>query len=230
VDHSDTCFEKHEDVNQKQYFMIRIFIIEDHITITQAGFRNLFRPGRDQIDITGAATSIEETLKNADPENTDLFILDLWLPDANPLENIRLLREHFPGKGIIIYTSESSALWKRRMIKAGALAYILKSAERADIKTAIEKAYIGETYFSGTFESTELDEIIREPNIENKKISPAQKEIVRMIKEGYKHKEIAKVIGVSTSRIEKILSALRSDYHVANNFQLVSLFTELNII
>ena len=116
------------------------------------------------------------------------------------------------------------------MMNEGAMAYITKTANREDIKTAIEKAYIGERYITGSFETDEMEEMVVTSLTEGKKISPAQKEIVLMIKEGYKHKEIATRLGLSYSRIEKILKVLRNQYHVKNNFQLISLLTELKEI
>ena len=109
--------------------MIRIFTIEDHPVIV-TGLRNLFRPSRDEIEIIGSASSVEEAVTRADPDTFDLFLLDLWLPNTNPILNVKKLKEIYPNKPITIFTSENSSSWQRKMFEAGVMAYLLKSADR----------------------------------------------------------------------------------------------------
>ena len=56
--------------------MIRLFTIEDHPVIV-TGLKNLFRPSRDEIEITGAASNVDEAVLRADPETFDIILLDL---------------------------------------------------------------------------------------------------------------------------------------------------------
>ena len=63
--------------------MIRLFVIEDHPVIV-TGLRNLFRPSRDEIEIVGSASNVDDAVIEADPDVFDIFLLDLWLPDSHP--------------------------------------------------------------------------------------------------------------------------------------------------
>jgi DNA-binding NarL/FixJ family response regulator len=85
--------------------MIRLFVIEDHPVIV-TGLRNLFRPSRDEIEIVGSASSVDEAVSRAVSDTFDMILLDLWLPDSHPLLNVKKLKDHFHDKPIVIFTSE----------------------------------------------------------------------------------------------------------------------------
>jgi len=108
--------------------MIRLFIIEDHPVIV-SGLTSLFRKEEEGISISQSAINVAEALTHANPETFDLFLLDLWIPDSNPVDNVKQLRRHFPDKPIVIYTSEETAVWHRKMLHTGVKAYIIKTAD-----------------------------------------------------------------------------------------------------
>jgi len=210
--------------------MIRLFVIEDHLTVIVSSLKYLFRPGRDGIIVTDSVSTIAEAIAKADPENFDLFLLDLYLPGHKPIDNIRKLKEHFPGKPIAIYTSEKSNSWKQRMMDEGASTYITKDATRDDLKNAIQKAARGEFFIYGKMEPDETEVAGGDDLLKVNNLSPVQNEIVKLISEGLTHKQISEQIGVHRSMIEKILKEIRKKFGVSNNLELIKLFTRLGVI
>ena len=83
--------------------MIRLFSIEDHWLVTD-GLRTKFRKSRDEIVITCSAETIEDAIEGKHDDAFDIILLDLFLPGTEPLENIRKLKERYPGKPIVILT------------------------------------------------------------------------------------------------------------------------------
>jgi DNA-binding NarL/FixJ family response regulator len=210
--------------------MIRLFIIEDHVTVIVSSLRFLFRPQRDNIHVAGFATTVDEAITNADPESFDLLILDLYIPGYQPLDNIRRLKTQFPGKPIAIYTSESSAIWRNRMMEEGAIAFITKDATREELKIAIQKASRGETVYFGKARPSEQSTTTGEPFGEPIRLTPVQHQLVRYLSEGLSHKEIAELTGMSRSLIQKILNNIRASVKVKNNLELISLLTQKGVI
>lgn len=206
--------------------MIRLFVIEDHVTVIISSMRYLFRPSRDHIVVSGFATSVEEAINNADTGKFDLFVLDLYIPGYDPLENIRRLIENFPDKPIAIYSGEKSVSWKNKMIKAGAKTYITKDATREEHKFALQKAANGELYYSAML-GISIDQITGRSTSTSTSlnITPFQQEIVGLLSEGFTHKEISEKIGISRSLIEKILKNLRKSLNVKNNNELIKILT-----
>jgi two-component system, NarL family, response regulator, fimbrial Z protein, FimZ len=209
--------------------MIRLFTIEDHPVII-TGLRNLFRPSRDGIEIVGSANHVDETILKADPDSFDIFLLDLWIPSSHPLQNVKRIKEKFPNKPIVIFTSEESMIWQRKMFEAGVVAYLFKTAEKAEIKATLEKVAKGLTIFSGVIDPTE-DEKFRATFTEPKYIlTPNQKELVVMLSNGLSQQAIADEKNTSISNVEKTLKHIREKCHAKSNVELIKILIERGVI
>ena len=213
--------------------MIRLFVIEDHPIIV-TGLRNLFRPSRDGVEINGSSASAEEAILIADPAIFDIIMLDLWLQASTPGENIKMLKEKFPDKPIVMFTSESSSVWQRKMFDAGATAYLLKTAEKNEIKLTLEKVAVATTVFAGIMEQDFLNKKLSpEPlSIISAKhfLTPNQLEIAIMLSDGVTQKKIADSKGTSISNIEKTIKHIREAFNARNNAELIKILLEQGII
>ncbi len=209
--------------------MIRLFTIEDHPVII-TGLRNTFRPSRDGIEIIGSASNVDEAVKLADPSLFDVFLLDLWIPGYQPLQNIRKIRQCFPGKPVVIFTSEDSTLWQRKMFEAGAMAYLLKSAEKNEIRMTLEKVAQGMTVFTGMIEP-EREQTFRAGFADPRYIlTPNQKEYVVFLSNGLTQQEIAEKKSLSISTVEKTIKNIREKCSARNNAELVKILLERGVI
>lgn len=209
--------------------MIRLFVIEDNATIIVAGFKKLFYPKRDGIIVCGQSDTVEEAIISADPNEFDIFILDLWLENRKPLINIRRLKNHFPDKPIIIYTSEISLAWKNRMFEEKAMAYVSKKAGRSQIKTAIDTVAKGEVYFPVDLSQLSSKNVQVTIGGKTHILTSAQVEIIQLLKKGLTHQEIADLIRKSESRLEQILKELRDELSCKNNIQLLTILGEFDV-
>ena len=209
--------------------MIRLFTIEDHPVII-TGLRNLFRPSRDGIEIIGSANHVDEVILKAEAETFDIFLLDLWIPSSHPLQNVKRIKEKFPTKPIVIFTSEESMIWQRKMFEAGAVAYLLKNADKSEIKSTLEKVARGLTIFSGIIEPAE-DEKFRAAFTDPKYIlTPNQKELVVMLSNGLSQQAIADQKGTSISNVEKTLKHIREKCHAKSNVELIKILIERGVL
>jgi len=209
--------------------MIRLFTIEDHPVII-TGLRNTFRPSRDGIEIIGSANNVDEAIAAADPATFDVFLLDLWIPGYQPLQNIKKIRMRFPGKPVVIFTSEDSTIWQRKMFEAGAMAYLLKSAEKKEISLTLEKVAKGMTVFTGMIEP-EREQAFRSGFADPGFIlTPNQKEYVVLLSNGLTQQEIAEKKSLSISTVEKTIKVIREKCNARNNAELVKILFERGTI
>ena len=202
--------------------MIRLFVIEDHHVIV-SGLRNIFRPSRDQIEIVITASSIKEALQHKPSEVFDLILLDLWLQEGDPEENFYQVRQHFPGKPIVIYTHEQLFLWQRKMYRAGVNGYLIKTADKAAIKSTFEKVLLGETVYSDAMKQYNAKKNIFESGNSLLGLSPDQERIVQLLADGYALKQIADKQCRSTSTIEKTLKEIRKKFDANTNVALLKI-------
>jgi DNA-binding NarL/FixJ family response regulator len=208
-------------INQGAERMIRIYLIEDHHVIIVSGFKRLFNASRDGIEVGGSSGNVEDVIARVSPDSFDILILDLWLENRMPIENIRRLKSHFPGKPIIIYTSETSYSWRQVMYREGAMAYLTKSATRQEIRSTLEKVSAGEKYFPLMIDQVLGKEAVSGPE-SAPSLTPIQQEVVLLLRKGMTHKEIAAAIHTSVSNLEKMFKTLRDRFNVKNNIELLT--------
>ena len=191
---------------------IKIFVIEDHpVFIT--GLRNSFRESRDNVSIAGSGNTLPEGVKLAAQTDFDIFLLDLYLPDSDPLENVRILKKVFPDKPIVILTSETRAIWKYWMAEAGVLGYIQKGVSRSTILEILRKAVKG----ISSIDSADYMPKTGEPPF----LTPDQQEIMLLLSKGMTLKDISGNSQMSVSMIEKNLRILRKNFNMQTNAGLV---------
>ena len=120
--------------------LIRLLVVEDNATLVLAGLRNFFRPGRDQIQVAHVAENVEQVVVQLAESDFDVIILDLFIPHSTPTNNIQALKQKYPGKPIVVYSSMDSKIWRRKMWELGASGYVHKNDGRDILKQAIVDA------------------------------------------------------------------------------------------
>jgi len=209
--------------------MIRLFVVEDHPVIV-TGLRNLFRPSRDEIEIVGSASNVDDAILHADAAAFDIFLLDLWLPDSHPLMNVKKIKDKFRDKPIVIFTSEEASSWQRKMFEAGVMAYLLKSTNKVEIKTTLEKVMKGQIVFSGMVEPDYEKKLASVLSGQKFHLTPNQQELVILLSSGLTQQQIADKKLTSVSTVEKTLKHIREKCDAKNNAELVRILLEKGII
>ena len=199
--------------------MIRIFIIEDH-PVTIAGIRNFFRPSRDTSTVTKASIDINEALMIEDPDSFDVILLDLFLPSGKPMENYIKIAAKYPGKPIIIYSGDSSIWWQRNMYRLGCRGFLSKNSDKSLIEETLKRVMNGETVYS-----TAISEYQTKRSIEGYKDSKysftiEQQEIINDFIEGMSSKEIAQILGIDRSTVNKHLKKIKNKFGVTSDVEL----------
>ncbi len=123
---------------------IRIGIADDHLLIIN-GLETMLQasPHHKLIfkALTGAA--LMEALEQEAP---DVLLLDIQLPDANGVDLCKQVSELYPDVRVIALTNHEETMYVRKMMRNGALGYLLKSTDPESLLAAIGKAYDGEEY------------------------------------------------------------------------------------
>jgi DNA-binding NarL/FixJ family response regulator len=209
--------------------LIRLLIIEDNATIVLAALRNFFRPGRDQIQVTQVAENVEQVINQIPESDFDVIILDLFIPYTTPIHNIQSLQQKFPGKPVVVYSSMDSKIWRRKMWELGASGYVHKNDGRDILKKAIQDAFNGKVVFNeeDAYERTKSDPARA---IYEHTLSTMEKEILTMLVDGRKYKEIAQSLQLNTTIVDSIIKRLREKFNTRSTPQLIHLLTEQGLL
>jgi len=205
--------------------MIRLFSIEDHWLVTD-GLRTKFRKSRDEIVITCSAETIEDAIEGKHDDAFDIILLDLFIPGTEPLENIRKLKDRYPGKPIVILTGEEQEIWRMQVAEAGVVAYITKHARKGEMVDILKRVSEGENILMGQMGPVTNHQPAPHKDQDLFRIKPTEKELLSQLAKGLLQKQIALNLNMSESAIEKMLRKLRKQFFVNSTLKLVRLLEQ----
>ena len=186
--------------------MIRIAIADDH-ALVRDGLRQLLGQYED-LELVGEAADGEEATRVAAEQEPDVFLMDLEMPGVDGVEATRRIVAEESGARVVILTSFSDRERIIDALDAGAIGYLLKDAEPADLVSGIRAAARGESPLAPKA-ATEVLSARRErrPAAE---LTEREREVLALIGEGLPNKLIARRLDIS----EKTVKA-----HVTRIFQ-----------
>lgn len=184
----------------------RIIIVEDQ-TILREGLRSLlaFQP---DLEIVGEAKDGLEAIRKVDKLLPDLVMTDLSMPRMSGLEAIKEIKKRWPKIKILALTVNDGEEYVLAALKAGVDGYILKDATNAELLQAIRDILSGNRVLSPGISEKVIEGYLENKNKQEIKslwdtLTVREREILRLIGEGKKNKEIAGFLSISPNTVEK---------------------------
>jgi len=198
---------------------IRVLVVDDQ-AIVRKGIRALLAEV-ETIAVVGEAANGAEAVAQAQALEPDVTLMDLVMPVMDGLEAIRQITARQPGARILVLTSFAGDDKVFPAIKAGALGYLLKDSEPAELIHAIEQVSRGEPSLHPSIAIKVLQELRRPAQ----KTPPAhaltarEVEVLRLVAKGLSNREIAAQLTTTEATIKTHVSSILSKLHLANRVQ-----------
>ena len=179
---------------------IRILIADDH-TLMRAGLAAFLKITED-FEVVGEAADGMEVIEAAKKLKPDVILMDIAMPTLGGLEATLAIKKINPAIKILVLTQYEDTLYVRRFLKAGASGFILKKAVTTDLITAINAVARGEMYLHPSVASTVIENYLGVKKDLSKEdpydaLTDREKGVLKLIAEGYTHKEIADTLNIS---------------------------------
>ena len=189
----------------------RIVIAEDH-TILREGLRVLLCSD-PEFEVVGEAEDGRDAIRCVENLSPDLVLMDLSMPRMNGLEAIKEIKKRSPETKIITLTVHKTEEYILAALEAGADGYVLKDATHSELVIAIKNVLIGKRYLDSGISEKVIEGYLEGKRTLNTKspwdaLTPREREILKLIAEGYKNKEIADYLFISLKTVEKHRSNL----------------------
>lgn len=215
---------------KKQYGVV---IAEDH-TILREGLRALLSSQQD-LKVVGEAQDGREAIRcvqNADP---DVILMDLSMPRMNGLDAIREIKKTNPGTKIIALTVHKTEEYVLATLQAGADGYVLKDATHSELVMAIMNVLGGNRYLSPGVSEKVIDGYLKGRGALKSQsawdtLTQREREILKLIAEGYKNKDIADYLCISLKTVEKHRTNLMNKLDLHNVAALTALAIDKGLI
>ena len=199
-----------------------ILLADDH-SILRAGLRSILNT-KSELDVVAEASNGIDAIKAALSIKPDLLLTDLSMPKKNGTEAISEIKKRLPDTKCLVLTMHTSEEHIRMALNAGADGYILKDDSHEELLTAIKTVLSGKTYLSpsicgnvvhGYLNSSAAVKSVTPSDA----LTPREREVIKLIAEGNRSKDIAEDLSISIKTVEKHRSNLmkKLDMHSISN-------------
>lgn len=185
---------------------LRIVLADDH-TILREGLRALLTAD-SSFEIVGEARDGREAVRCIEKLGPDLLLMDLSMPRMSGMDAIREIKKRYPETKIIALTVHKTEEYLLTTLQAGADAYVLKDATHDELIMAIKNVMGGKSYLSPGVSEKVIEGYLEGKEITRSRsswetLSQREREVLKLIAEGYKNKEIAEDLCISLKTVEK---------------------------
>ncbi|OMG56388.1 DNA-binding response regulator [Azonexus hydrophilus] len=179
---------------------ITIVLADDHKMFREA--LKLSLSSVADILLVGEAGSGAETLAAVTATRPDVLILDIALPDMNGIEVAKELKQSFPALGIVALSGYADRMFVEEMLKAGAAAYVVKSAGADELVAAIRAVALGERYMSSDAQNSVMQGVVQKDTPPRSVLSPREQQVLRLLARGMRSTQIAQELGIAATTVE----------------------------
>jgi DNA-binding NarL/FixJ family response regulator len=193
---------------------MKLLIVDDHAVVRQ-GFAVLAEQAFAEAVVVQAGTADQALACVAQHPDLDMVVLDLVLPGGGGLAMIADIGRLRPDLPVLVLASSEDVSDIRRALALGACGYVPKSAAASTLVSAIRLGLEGETYVPPLV-------LNAPPPAAARLVTPRQRDVLRLLEQGYSNKAIGSALGLSEKTVKAHLASLFKTLNVGNRTQAIS--------
>jgi DNA-binding NarL/FixJ family response regulator len=182
---------------------IRVMLVDDH-KLFRSGIRALLRT-LDDIEAVAEAADGREAVRLIAAQRPDVILMDIMMPNLNGLDAAARIVRAFPGARVVILSMNADEDSVLKALRAGAVGYLVKTTDPAELELAIRAAARGERFLSSAVSEHVVAACLTRVDKEQmslERLPLRQREVLQLIAEGHTTKEIAAKLDISAKTAE----------------------------
>lgn len=210
---------------------IRVLLAEDHHVVRQ-GLRALLETVPD-FEIVGEAADGRHVLLEVERLRPDVLLLDLMLPELHGLEVARRVARRTSTRVVILSMHDNEG-YVVKALQHGALGYVLKGSQMADLVQAMREAFAGRFYLSPPLSDLAVHAYLEKANAGGGDIydslTPREREILQLVAEGHSNAAIGERLFISPRTVETHRAHIMQKLGLKNHADVVRFALQRGIL
>jgi DNA-binding NarL/FixJ family response regulator len=211
---SEACINHGEDLAMGT---TRVVLADDH-AVVRAGLRSALT-SVPECEVVGEAANGPQLLAVLAQHQPDLLVVDVAMPDFDPIATIRRIRTTYPAMKILVVSAYDDQSYVVGLLAAGVNGYHLKDQPLSDLQLAVQRIIAGGNWISGPLLSRLIQatpQLTRSPQMA---LTRRQRELLRLIVQGYDNRRMAQEMSLSVKTVENHLTALYRAINVSSRLE-----------
>jgi DNA-binding NarL/FixJ family response regulator len=203
---------------------IKVAIVEDNDAMRHG--LEMILSGSPGFACVGGYREAGEALPRIPLDPPDVILMDINLPGISGIDCVRELRSRLPDALILMLTIEADSEVVFRSLEAGASGYLVKNTPPAEILDAIREVHRGGSPMSSEIARLVVRSFQRrgQSRREQENLTAREQEVLHLVARGFRSKEVAQTLGLSTQTVETHLRNIYVKLHVRSRTEAVAKF------
>ena len=195
----------------------RVILADDH-TMVREGIALLLP---SDVELVATVADGRELVEAARRLRPDVVVADLTMPGMGGLDALRQLRSEGLETRFIVLTVHADPAIAAEALQAGAAGFVVKHAAGEELLQALRQALAGRTYLTSLVSGDVVRRLARGEHAPGSTLTARQREVLRLLAEGQRVKEIAATLGISVRTVETHKYEIMHQLEVDNTVDLV---------
>jgi len=199
--------------------VIRVLIVDDHQVVRQ-GLRFMLEQ-EEGIEVVGDCADGTEAIAAVRKLRPTVVLLDLFLPGQDGISVLTQLKRERPDVEVLMLTSSTDDEHLLAALRAGALAYLRKTAGVEQIVGSVRAAARGESVLDPRIAARLVREVrtsaARRAPLDL--LSPREREVLTVLARGRSNRQIAKELAITEETVKAHVSSILAKLHLADRTQ-----------
>jgi DNA-binding NarL/FixJ family response regulator len=204
----------------------KVLLADDHAIVAEG----LARLINDVADLVGQVNDGLGLVEEARRLRPDIVVADITMPGMSGIDAMRQLKAEGCEARFIFLTIHTEARLAAEAMRSGASGYLLKQAAGNELFEAIQAVTSGRTYLTPLITGDVLRTLTAPPEAVERELTPRQRDVLRLLAQGKRMKEIAAELDISVRTVENHKAQLQQALSLSSTADLVRFAIKQHIV